>query len=143
MRYKFEELKVGESLFIPGQGLNGSAYTCAMRAQKRHNMKLTGKLEEGGVRITCVIASTSRVKTGYDRDVEMISAMIDWGSFPSVVTTDEAVVICRKALPELPEGRSGGILVGKMLVDTGKYDREKVYKKGKQVRLYYRKGMKT
>ena len=139
MRYKFEDLKAGESLFIPGQGLNGSAYTCAMRAQKRHGMKLTGKLEGDGVRITCVKPSESRVKTQYDRDVELVSAMIDWGSFPDVMTTDEAVELCKKSMPDLPGGKAGCIVVGRMLVETGKYRRRKVYEDGKQVRIYCRK----
>lgn len=141
MNYHFNKMKAGESQFILGQGFNGSAYTCAMRAQKRHNMKLSGTLEHGGIRITCVEPSADRVKTKYELDVEVIKAMIDWGIFPDVMLNSEAVKLCRKAIPEIPEGKSGQTLVGLMLSDTGMYNRVRVYKKGKTVRMHVRNGV--
>lgn len=140
MKYNFMNFRTGESLFVPGKDFRSSAYVCAMRTQKRYGMKFQGVKVEGGLKIICV-KGNEKNKTQHDVDIELVSAAIDWGTIPDVMTGDQAVESVRKLFGSFPRGRSGQTAAGLLIMGTGKYRRTKVTNEGKQIRLYVRIGV--
>lgn len=50
-KYPFGEMDIGDSVFIEGQAVGGSAYLSAMQHARLHSKKFTGRTVEGGLRI--------------------------------------------------------------------------------------------
>jgi len=50
-KYPFHQMGVGESVFIDGQGMKGSAYRCARHYAQSHDKKFCAKELDGGIRI--------------------------------------------------------------------------------------------
>lgn len=53
--YPFRDMDVGDSVFIPEQGVGGSAYLSAMQHGRLNGKKFSGRTEDGGVRIWRVL----------------------------------------------------------------------------------------
>ena len=49
--YPFNEMEIGDSIFIVGQTTKGKACDCAHQYGRRRNIRFTGRATEGGVRI--------------------------------------------------------------------------------------------
>lgn len=145
MRYKFKEMSPGETQVIEDQDFTGSAYRMAMRCTAVYGLKFTGTLVPGGIAITR-IDSIPPAKTQFDHDVDMISAFIDWGSFPPIMRINDLVHCLRHTAglkpmkegdPEqIPDGRAGQVVAGRLLKATKKYNRVRVYTGKKQIWLY-------
>lgn len=50
-KYRFNEMQVGDSIFIKGADLNSSPYQLARAYGRRFGQKFTGRNVEGGLRI--------------------------------------------------------------------------------------------
>ena len=49
--YPFGDMNVGDSVFIEGQAVGGSAYAAACQHGRLHGKKFTGRTVDGGLRI--------------------------------------------------------------------------------------------
>lgn len=50
-KYPFEDMEVGDSIFVEGQTMRGGAYKSARRYTQKTGVAFTAHLEKGGIRI--------------------------------------------------------------------------------------------
>jgi len=50
-KYPFDEMKIGDSIFIEGQVIQGGAFSSARYFEKKLGIKFTARSVDGGVRI--------------------------------------------------------------------------------------------
>lgn len=51
IKYGFDRMQVGDSIFVPEQGSDGGACVSARDYAKRHGLRFSTQQENGGVRI--------------------------------------------------------------------------------------------